>query len=158
MPTQMYNASADSCGKFTVKIFIIIISPINKMTEIYRSCIFRAQLLLAPYYNLSYLLNIYLYGQYILLVSMPVCLSIHSFWIFLQRLFKSILLIGAPDTARILCRSFPPKRHRQLRVNDFPKAPTWQLERDSNPRPSSRQLSTIPMSDHVPQMSVCLSV
>src|SRR6218665_281849 len=33
-------------------------------------------------------------------------------------------------TARILCRSFTPKRHRQLRVKDLPKVPTWRLERD----------------------------
>jgi len=30
-----------------------------------------------------------------------------------------LLLRGAPDTARILCRSFTPKRHRQLRVKDL---------------------------------------
>src|SRR6218665_3299030 len=58
---------------------------------------------------------------------------------------------GAPDTARILCRSFTPKRHRQLRVKELPKVRTWRLERDSNPRPSGRQLSTLPMSHLVPQ-------
>jgi len=46
-----------------------------------------------------------------------------------------LLLRGAPkspDTGRILCRSFTPKRHhRQLRVKDLPKVSTWQLERDS---------------------------
>jgi len=36
-----------------------------------------------------------------------------------------LLLRSAPDTARILCRSFTPKRHRQLWVKDFPKVPTW---------------------------------
>jgi len=45
------------------------------------------------------------------------------------------LLRGAPDTARILCRSFTPKRHRQLWAKDLPKVPMWRLERDSNPRP-----------------------
>ena len=45
-----------------------------------------------------------------------------------------LLLRGAPDTARILCRSFTPKRHRQLCVKDLPKVPTWRIERDSNPR------------------------
>src|SRR6218665_221103 len=35
-----------------------------------------------------------------------------------------LLLTGAPDTARILCRSFTPKRHRQLRATDLPKVPT----------------------------------
>src|SRR6218665_1945412 len=33
----------------------------------------------------------------------------------------------------ILCRSLTPKRHRQLRVKDLPKVPTWRLERNSNP-------------------------
>src|SRR6218665_2480606 len=64
-------------------------------------------------------------------------------------------LRGAPDTARILCRSFTPKRHRQLRDKDLPKVPTWRLERDSNPRPSGRKASTLPMCHHVPQNS-CL--
>src|SRR6218665_564514 len=33
----------------------------------------------------------------------------------------------SPDTARIglLCRSFTPKLHRQLRVKDLPKVPMW---------------------------------
>jgi len=48
------------------------------------------------------------------------------------------ILRGAPDTARILCRSFTPKHHRQLWVKDLPKVPTWGLERDSNPRLSGR--------------------
>ena len=37
-----------------------------------------------------------------------------------------LLLRGAPDPARILCRNFTPKRHRQLWVKDLPKVPTWQ--------------------------------
>ena len=56
------------------------------------------------------------------------------------------LLRSPPDTARILCRSFAPKRHRQLWVKDLPKVPTWQLERESNPW----KLSTQPMRHHVP--------
>src|SRR6218665_1910009 len=43
-----------------------------------------------------------------------------------------LLLRGAPNTARIRCRSFTPKRHSQLQVKDLPKVPTWRLERDSN--------------------------
>ena len=38
--------------------------------------------------------------------------------------------------------------HRQLRVKDLPKVPTWQLERESNPRPFERKVSTLPMSYH----------
>src|SRR6218665_11536 len=49
---------------------------------------------------------------------------------------------SAPETAQILCLSFTPKRHRQLRFKDLPKVPTWQLEWDSNPPPSGRKAST----------------
>ena len=35
-----------------------------------------------------------------------------------------LLLRSAPDTARILCRSFASKRHRQLQVKDLPKVHT----------------------------------
>src|SRR6218665_1874459 len=59
-----------------------------------------------------------------------------------------LLLRSAADTARILCRSFTPKRHRQLRVKDLPKVPT--LERDWKPRPSGRKASTLPMRHHDP--------
>ena len=58
---------------------------------------------------------------------------------------------GASDTARILCRSFTPKRNKQLRVKDLPKVPTWRQERDSKPRPSSRKASSLPMRHHAPQ-------
>ena len=61
-----------------------------------------------------------------------------------------LLLRSAPDTARILCRSFTPKCHRQLWVKDLPKVPTWRLERESNPRTSGWKLSTQPMRHHVP--------
>ena len=69
-----------------------------------------------------------------------------------------LLLRSAPDTARILCRSFTPKRHRQLWVKDLPKVPTWRLERESNPRPSGWKLSTQPMRHLVPQGEVCMYV
>src|SRR6218665_2882319 len=36
---------------------------------------------------------------------------------------STLLLISAPDTARVLCRSFTPKRHRQLQVKHLPKVP-----------------------------------
>ena len=69
-----------------------------------------------------------------------------------------LLLRSAPDTARILCRSFTPKRHRQLQVKDLPKVPTWRLERDSNPRPSDWKVSTQPMRHHVPRHLVSSSI
>src|SRR6218665_2795226 len=48
------------------------------------------------------------------------------------------------------CRNSTPKCQRQLRVRDSFKISTWRLERDSYPRPSGRQLSTLPMNNHVP--------
>jgi len=54
----------------------------------------------------------------------------------------------SPDTVRILCRSFMPKRHSQLRVKDLPKVPMWRLEWDSNPWPLGRKVSNLPMSRH----------
>src|SRR6218665_497860 len=60
---------------------------------------------------------------------------IHSYRLFLYSASLSPLLLrGAPDTARILCRSFMVKRYRQLRMKDLPKVHTWWLERDLNPR------------------------
>src|SRR6218665_2798215 len=56
---------------------------------------------------------------------------IHSGYFYSTSL-SLLLLRGAPYTERILFRSFTPKHHRQLRVKDLPKVPTWQLERDSN--------------------------
>jgi len=62
-----------------------------------------------------------------------------------------LLLRSASDTARILCRSFTQKCHRQLWVKDLPKVSTWRLERDANSRPSGRKASTLPMHHHIPQ-------
>ena len=66
-----------------------------------------------------------------------------------------LLLRSAPDTARILCQSFTPKRHRQLWVNlstSLAQGPsTWRLKRESNPRPSGWKLSTQPMRHQVPR-------
>ena len=45
-----------------------------------------------------------------------------------------LLLRSTPDTARLLCRKFTPKRHRQLRVKDLPMVPMWRLDLDSNLR------------------------
>ena len=63
-----------------------------------------------------------------------------------------LLLRSAPDTARILCRSFTPKRHRQLQViiKDLPKVPKWRLERDSNMKSSGRKTPNFPLSHHAP--------
>src|SRR6218665_120696 len=71
-----------------------------------------------------------------LLTSYVMQAQLHSFihsGYFISVSSSPILLRGAPDTERILCRSFTPKRHRQLRVKDLPTVPTWRLERDSIP-------------------------
>ena len=73
--------------------------------------------------------------------------NIHSSYFYSASL-SPLLLRGAPDTAWILCRSFMPKRHRQLQVKDLSKVPTWRLERDSNPRPFGRKVMNLPMSHH----------
>ena len=63
-----------------------------------------------------------------------------------------LLLRGASDTARILCRNFTPKRHMQLWVKDLPMfLYTWRLERESNPWPIERKAWTPPKHHHVPQ-------
>src|SRR6218665_474233 len=53
--------------------------------------------------------------------SMETCmLLIHSFvHLFIQAISSPLLLRSAQYIARILCRSFMPKRHRQLRVKDM---------------------------------------
>src|SRR6218665_2655028 len=79
----------------------------------------------------------------------PINLFIHSGYFYSASL-SPLLLRGAPDTARILCRSFTPMSYRQLRVKDWPNVPTWRLERDSNPRPFGRNATNLPMSHHAP--------
>ena len=71
---------------------------------------------------------------YCIQVCYGVLLSIHSGY-FYSASSGPLLLISAPDTARIQCRSLTPKRHRQPRVKDLLKVPTWRLEWDSNPQP-----------------------
>ena len=70
----------------------------------------------------------------------------------------TLLLRGASDTARILCRSFTPKRHRQLQVKALPKVSTWRPEWDSNQWPFGRKATNLPMSHHAPQEGIHLGV
>ena len=45
---------------------------------------------------------------------------IHSSYIYMYNASSSLLLLrGAPETARILCRNFTTKRHRQLQMKDY---------------------------------------
>ena len=67
---------------------------------------------------------------------------IHSFN-FYSTSSSPLLLWGAPDTARIPCRCFTPKRHRQTQVKDLPKVRTWWLEQDSKPRPFRRRVTNL---------------
>ena len=73
--------------------------------------------------------------------ELVVC-SVHSFHhsgYFCSTSSSPILLRCAHDTARVLCLSFTPKCHRQLRVKGLPKVPTWWLELDSNLWPSDER-------------------
>src|SRR6218665_723569 len=60
---------------------------------------------------------------------LPIRSFIHSDY-FYSTSSSPLLLRGAPDTARILCRSLTLKRHRQLRVKDLPKDFPWWPECD----------------------------
>src|SRR6218665_4150379 len=65
------------------------------------------------------------------------------------------LLRSALNTARILlCRSFTPKRHRQLRVKNLPKVLMWRLGRDLIPRTFIEKTSNLPMRHYAPH-NVC---
>jgi len=55
-----------------------------------------------------------------------------------------------PTTALILCGSFTPKRHEQLRVKDLPKVRTLRLECDSNLQPFGHKAPNLPLSHHAP--------
>src|SRR6218665_1740321 len=57
------------------------------------------------------------------------CLLCHYFIQAISVVQSQLLLRGAPDSVPIR-RSLTPKRHRQLRVKDLPKVPSWQLKRD----------------------------
>src|SRR6218665_249046 len=67
----------------------------------------------------------------------------HSFY---SASSSPLLLRGTPVTARIQCRSFTPKCHRQQRVKDLPKVPTLRLEQDSNPQSFGQKASNLPLS------------
>ena len=72
-------------------------------------------------------------------VSLLLLILIHSDH-FYSASSSPLLLRGAPNTARILCRNFTPNW-----VKDLPKFPTRRLERESNPWPFGRKASTQPM-------------
>src|SRR6218665_1638765 len=98
-------------------------------------------------------------------VSMSICVrsQIHVYHLFIQAISIAPLQVHyssetLPDTARILCRSFMPKRHRQLRVKELPKVPTWRLERDLNPRPFGRKALNLPMCNHVSQIILYINI
>ena len=86
----------------------------------------------------------------LVLIQVMLYLLIHSGY-FYGASSSPLLLRSASNTGRILCCSFTLKRHRQLRVKDLPKFPTWWLERDSNPQPFGRKASNLPMSHHAPR-------
>src|SRR6218665_2769526 len=77
---------------------------------------------------------------------------IHSF---IQAFYIAPIQVRSRQiTDSLLCRSFTPKRHRQMRVMDLAKVPKRRLERDSDPRPSSRKASPLPMRQYVSTIDV----
>src|SRR6218665_3526013 len=59
-----------------------------------------------------------------------------------------------------MCGSLPAEAQQATVSEDLPKVPTWRLERDSNPRPSGRKVSFLPMRNRVqrcPTMSLHIS-
>src|SRR6218665_827326 len=82
-------------------------------------------------------------------------ISIHSGY-FYSPSSSPPLLRGAPDTAQILCWSFTPKRHTQLRVKDLPKVSTWRLEQDSNLRPFRQKATHLPNGNEPPHLTIIL--
>src|SRR6218665_2202062 len=75
------------------------------------------------------------------LCGMIFCYYMHKLHSFIHSCYfystssSPLLIRGISDTAQILCQSFMPRRHRQLRVKDLPKVPTWWRELDLNLRP-----------------------
>src|SRR6218665_537297 len=94
--------------------------PLPFSSYLFSSYFFLFFFFLLLFFNSPFLLPILLP---LLLTPLPPPLSphfllplilIHSFRPFLLRLLSPLLLRSAPDTARILCRSFTPMHHRQL--------------------------------------------
>ena len=71
--------------------------------------------------------------------------SIHSDY-FYSTSSSPLIFRSDPDTARILRQSVAPKRHRQLRVKDLSKVPTWRLE-----RAFGRKAWNLAMNHHAPR-------
>ena len=80
---------------------------------------------------------------------LPDSLFIHSF---IQATFIAPLQVHYYSEAlpplQGYCVGIPRRSpmHRQLRAKDFPKVPTWRLERDSNLRPFGRRASNLSIS------------
>jgi len=91
--------------------------------------------------------NFYIFKNSCRVELPPTNSFIHSGY-FYSASSSPLLLRGAPDTARIPCRSFTSKRLMQLRVKDLPKVPTLRLERNSDPRPFWRTATKLPMSHY----------
>src|SRR6218665_2721628 len=76
-----------------------------------------------------------------IIVSQVVTRVIHSFihsGHFYSAPSSPLLLRGAPDCSTDTVSEFHGHvLYLQLQVKDMPKVPTWRLERESNPRPSS---------------------
>src|SRR6218665_2697061 len=77
---------------------------------------------------------------------------IHSGYFYSASL-SPLVLRSAPHTARILCQSFTPKHHRQLREG-FAQVPYEAVRAGSNPRPFGQKTYNLPRSNHARQWSL----
>jgi|SRR6218665_3130244 len=62
---------------------------------------------------------------------------------------SQLLLRSAPDYSTDTASEFHAEAHRQLQVKEWPKVPTWRLERESNSRSSGRKSSSQPRCHHI---------
>ena len=101
--------------------------------------------------GLSYHISLSLYTE-----NLPLSF-IHSFRIFLQRLFKSTTTQRRSRLQRWHCVGVnTPMRYRQLWVKNLPKVPTRHLERGSNLWPSERKAPNLPLNHHALSVDVQL--
>src|SRR6218665_200404 len=83
------------------------------------------------------------------MVIIPTHSFIHSFIrSFIQAISIATLQVRY-YSARILVPEFHAEAPQTIAIKNLPKVPTWRLEEDSDPRPSGRKASTLPMHHYV---------
>ena len=96
-------------------------------------------------------LTVFLYLEGDITQLQCILLNFHSFVHYMQAISIVPLQVQSYSEALSTQHKYcvgvnKPKRHRQLRLKDLPKAPTWRLERDSNPRSFGRKATNLPIA------------